>query len=169
MTDAATSSPAVEVIYTAPTGRRTSGRVHRAKCNHIPKGPVRLSPADAGADALRAATLATCCSVREADRDSAVAVALAAEASAAAEAAEAAEGAACAPAARPAALRDMVKALLREKPGESFTAYQIGKELGRSSGAVTNALAKLADLRIARLTCDAPRTYQFAEETSATT
>lgn len=163
MTDAATSPLPVEVIYTAPTGSRAHGRLHRATCKHIAKGPARLSPADAGAARLLAATLATCCSVREADRDGAVAAARAAEA------AEACKGAAaCAPASRPAPLRDMVEERLRKFPGESFTAYRIGQALERSSGAVTKALATLAECGTARLTCDAPRTYQLAEGADAT-
>jgi hypothetical protein len=182
MTNAATSTPPVELIYTTPTRGRTSGRLHRVTCKHIAKGPEQLSPADAGAAALRAATLATCCSVREVDREHAVrtaeaatleAEAAATEAAAAeaetaeAEAAAAGKVAARAPVARKAELRDMVEAFLRKHPDESFTAYRIGQKLDRSSGAVTNALVKLASRGTAELTVDEPRTYQLAAGTDA--
>lgn len=63
---------AVEIIFTAPTGNRTAGRIHRATCKHIAKTAERLTPAQAGVDALLAASRATCCSVREFDRRNAV-------------------------------------------------------------------------------------------------
>ncbi|MGH3833747.1 MAG: MarR family transcriptional regulator, partial [Pseudonocardiaceae bacterium] len=42
------------------------------------------------------------------------------------------------------ALRGMVEDYLTERPGEQFSPSAIGKALGRSSGAVANALEKLA-------------------------
>lgn len=154
-----TTSPPVEVIYTAPTGKRTAGRIHRATCRHIPNGATQLSAADAGVEALGAATFATCCSVRQADLEHALLAALAAEVEAAApEKAEKATGT------RRGALRDLVEAHLRSHPSSAFTPYQIGKALGRSSGAVTNALVTLAGLGVAEHVCDSPRTYRLRNE-----
>lgn len=71
MSSTANPTP-VEFVYTAPTGNRTAGRIHRASCKHIAKGATPMRPAEAGVDALLDATRATCCSVREFDRRNAV-------------------------------------------------------------------------------------------------
>jgi hypothetical protein len=94
---AAKNTEPVAVVYTAPTGNRTAGRVHRATCKHIPKGANPVSPEVAGVDALLDASRATCCSVREADVQAAVTRARSAELAAEAPAdytvaAEAADG-----------------------------------------------------------------------------
>ncbi len=44
---------------------------------------------------------------------------------------------------RPGALRALVHAWLAQRPGQEFTPTRIGKELGRSAGAVGNALATM--------------------------
>ncbi|MFD3596404.1 hypothetical protein ACFWU5_27095 [Nocardia sp. NPDC058640] len=60
-------------------------------------------------------------------------------------------------------LRGMVEDHLRDHPSESFSPHQIGKALGRSSGAVHNALVKLTDTGIATRTCEAPKKFALAE------
>lgn len=67
-----------------------------------------------------------------------------------------------APAVRPGSLRDLVEQHLRKFPGESFTPYQTGKVLARSSGAVANALDRLVSLGIAELATDKPRSFRLA-------
>jgi hypothetical protein len=64
------------------------------------------------------------------------------------------------PAARPGQLRDLVHAHLTAHPGADFTPHQIGRVLGRSSGAVANALDRLTALGQAGLTSEKPRRYQ---------
>jgi hypothetical protein len=49
--------------------------------------------------------------------------------------------------ARPGQLRDLVAAHLAANPGAEFTPHAIGRVLGRSSGAVANALDRLTALR----------------------
>ncbi|MFD3705799.1 hypothetical protein ACFWUP_21885 [Nocardia sp. NPDC058658] len=61
-------------------------------------------------------------------------------------------------------LRGMVEDHLRDHPGESFSPHQIGKALGRSSGAVHNALVKLTDTGVATMTCEAPKKFALAEQ-----
>lgn len=153
--------PTAPVALHNYVSRRTTGRIHRATCKHIAKGADRLSPAQAGVDALLAASRATCCSARETDRDAAVTTAR--DAAAAAEA----EATAAAPVTRPGELRAMVEAHLTASPGQSFTPYRIGKALQRSSGAVTNALAKLATLGTAELVAAKPLTYRAAGRQTA--
>jgi hypothetical protein len=71
---------------------------------------------------------------------------------------------------RPGELRELVEGHLREFPGKEFTPYQIGKVLGRSSGAVANALDKLVSLGVAELAGESPRAYRLtpgAEEDAA--
>ena len=63
---------------------------------------------------------------------------------------------------RPGELRDLVDGHLREFPGKDFTPYQVGKVLGRSSGAVANALDKLVGLGVAELAGETPRAYRLA-------
>ncbi|MBF6102088.1 hypothetical protein IU510_29160 [Nocardia cyriacigeorgica] len=59
----------------------------------------------------------------------------------------------------PGGLRGQVEDYLRDHPGESFTPHQIGKALERSSGAVHNALVKLAATGVADQTNDAPKKF----------
>ena len=65
---------------------------------------------------------------------------------------------------------ELVEGHLREFPGKEFTPYQVGKVLGRSSGAVANALDKLVSLGVAELAGESPRAYRLvpgAEEDAA--
>lgn len=57
------------------------------------------------------------------------------------------------------ALRGMVEDYLAERPGEQFSPSAIGKALGRSSGAVSNALAKLIADGYAVQTQDKPKRF----------
>jgi hypothetical protein len=61
------------------------------------------------------------------------------------------------------ALRDLVHAWLAERPGQEFTPTRIGKELGRSAGAVGNALATMTDQGEVIQTSLKPRRYALAE------
>ncbi|MFE5565011.1 hypothetical protein ACFQ68_08470 [Amycolatopsis japonica] len=56
-------------------------------------------------------------------------------------------------------LRALVEDYLTEHPGESFGPAKIGKDLGRSGGAVNNALEKLVADRYAIKTCEAPKRF----------
>jgi len=56
-------------------------------------------------------------------------------------------------------LETMVREFLRAHPGHEFNAGTIAREIGRSSGAVGNALAKLVISGAALLVKDAPMTY----------
>jgi hypothetical protein len=69
---------------------------------------------------------------------------------------------------RPGELRDLVEGHLREFPGKDFTPYQVGKVLGRSSGAVGNAMDKLVSLGVAELAGESPRAYRLAPGAEAT-
>ncbi|MFI2279643.1 hypothetical protein [Nocardia beijingensis] len=60
------------------------------------------------------------------------------------------------------ALRGQVDDFLRDNPGKEFTPHQIGKELGRSSGAVHNALVTLTKNGIARQTSASPKKFTLA-------
>ena len=60
------------------------------------------------------------------------------------------------PAARPGQLRDLVAAHLAGYPAAEFSPHPIGRVLGRSSGAVANALDRLTALGQARLTTENP-------------
>ena len=71
------------------------------------------------------------------------------------------------PAARPGQLRDLVAAHLAGHPDTDFTPHAIGRVLGRSSGAVANALDRLTALGQAQLTSDKPRRYRH-QATAAT-
>ena len=71
------------------------------------------------------------------------------------------------PAARPGQLRDHVHAHLTAHPGAGFTPHQIGRVLGRSSGAVANALDRLTAFGQAELTSEKPRRYQATPATVA--
>jgi hypothetical protein len=63
------------------------------------------------------------------------------------------------PASRPGQLRDLVAAHLTAHPDGDFSPHQIGRVLGRSSGAVANALDRLTALGQAQLTSEKPRRY----------
>ncbi len=56
-------------------------------------------------------------------------------------------------------LRALVEEYLTEHPGEGFGPAQIGKELGRSGGAVNNALERLVVDGYAIKTCEAPKRF----------
>jgi hypothetical protein len=60
-------------------------------------------------------------------------------------------------------LRNLVRDFLRNNPGHEFTPTTIGRELGRSSGAVGNALAKLVISGEAVLVREAPATFSAPE------
>ncbi|WP_223273456.1 hypothetical protein, partial [Nocardia cerradoensis] len=62
----------------------------------------------------------------------------------------------------PGALRGEVEDHLRDSPDTEFTPHEIGKVLGRSSGAVHNALVKLTTLGTARQTCTRPKKFALA-------
>jgi DNA-binding transcriptional ArsR family regulator len=57
-------------------------------------------------------------------------------------------------------LSTLVLDYLAARPDETFGPTQVGKALGRSQGAVANALARFADSGRVRLVGDAPRRYQ---------
>ncbi|MFE9785190.1 hypothetical protein ACFYO7_07410 [Nocardia salmonicida] len=61
------------------------------------------------------------------------------------------------------ALRGQVEDFLRDHPDEEYSPHQIGKALDRSSGAVHNALVKLAKDGTARQTSTAPKKFALAE------
>ena len=63
------------------------------------------------------------------------------------------------PASRPGQLRDLVAAHLTAHPDGDYSPHQIGRVLGRSSGAVANALDRLTALGQAQLTSEKPRRY----------
>jgi hypothetical protein len=65
------------------------------------------------------------------------------------------------------ALRGMVEDFLTEHQGEQFSPNKIGKELGRSAGAVFNALEKLVAAGWAVRTSDAPKRYTAKSGTDA--
>ena len=64
------------------------------------------------------------------------------------------------PAARPGQLRDLVAAHLAAHPDADFSPHAIGRVLGRSSGAVANALDRLTALGQAQLASEKPRRYR---------
>lgn len=68
---------------------------------------------------------------------------------------------------RPGALRDLVQAHLYDNPGEEYTPHQISKTLGRSSGAVANALDRLVQLGVAAQTSEKPRRFQLRPDAPA--
>ncbi|WP_206789618.1 hypothetical protein [Amycolatopsis sp. MtRt-6] len=57
------------------------------------------------------------------------------------------------------ALYELVREFLQAHPGEEFGPAKIGTELVRSSGAVNNALEKLAQNGLATKTCEAPKRF----------
>ncbi|MEV7042868.1 hypothetical protein [Amycolatopsis sp. NPDC051061] len=56
-------------------------------------------------------------------------------------------------------LRAIVEEYLTQHPGESFGPAKIGKDLGRSGGAVNNALEALVTTSYAIKTCEAPKRF----------
>ncbi|WP_067902655.1 hypothetical protein [Nocardia vaccinii] len=62
----------------------------------------------------------------------------------------------------PGALRGQVEDHLRDAPEKEFTPHEIGKSLGRSSGAVHNALLRLTTLGTARKVSDRPKKFALA-------
>ncbi|GAB7031265.1 hypothetical protein AB0G35_11200 [Streptomyces sp. NPDC021749] len=69
----------------------------------------------------------------------------------------------------PGALRQMVIDHLRAHPAEAFTATRISRIIEKSSGAIANALDKLASQGIATQVNDRPRRFQLANSTVNTT
>src|SRR6266511_2184489 len=65
---------------------------------------------------------------------------------------------------RPGELRALLHAWLAERPGQEFTPTKIGKELGRSAGAVGNALATMTDADQVTKTSAKPRKYMLAPQ-----
>jgi len=65
---------------------------------------------------------------------------------------------------RPGALRALVHDWLAARPGQEFTPTKIGKELGRSAGAVGNALATMTDAGEVTQTSTKPRTYTVSSQ-----
>lgn len=66
----------------------------------------------------------------------------------------------------PGALRQMVIDHLQAHPGEAFTATKISRVIGKSSGAIANALVTLTSQGITEQAGEQPRTYRAAAETS---
>lgn len=62
------------------------------------------------------------------------------------------------------ALRALVEDYLTAHPGESFGPTSIGRELGRSQGAVNNALEKMVTDGYAIKTCEAPKRFAINPE-----
>lgn len=65
---------------------------------------------------------------------------------------------------RPGALRELVEAHLYKFPDEEFTPHEIGKVLGRSSGAVANALDRLVEFGVAVLANEKPRRFRLSPD-----
>jgi DNA-binding MarR family transcriptional regulator len=65
---------------------------------------------------------------------------------------------------RPGELRALVHAFMAERPGQELTPTKIGKELGRSAGAVGNALATMTDAGEVTQTSTKPRKYTLAAQ-----
>jgi hypothetical protein len=65
----------------------------------------------------------------------------------------------------PGGLRGLVEDWLRDHPRDEFSPSAIGKALGRSSGAVANALDKLVADGYATQTCDKPKRFTAAKTT----
>jgi predicted transcriptional regulator len=59
------------------------------------------------------------------------------------------------------ALRGLVEDYLRDHAADTFGPSGIGTALGRSAGAVNNALEKLVEIGYARRTQDKPKRFQF--------
>jgi DNA-binding MarR family transcriptional regulator len=59
------------------------------------------------------------------------------------------------------ALGTMVRDYLAARPGEDLGPTQVGKALGRSQGAVSNALARLESSGVVSLVSESPRRYRI--------
>jgi hypothetical protein len=64
-------------------------------------------------------------------------------------------------------LRNIVRDFLWAHPGHEFTATTLAREIGRSSGATANALAKLVVSGEAVLVREAPATFTAPETAAA--
>jgi predicted transcriptional regulator len=73
-----------------------------------------------------------------------------------------------APRLAPGGLRGLVEDFLRDHEGEEFSPSKIGKALGRSSGAVNNALEKLVETGYANKTNAAPKRFALTTSTGDT-
>lgn len=62
-------------------------------------------------------------------------------------------------------LRGMVQDRLYVNPDSEYTAGELSRELGHSSGAIFNALVKLCDLDVAIQTAEKPKTFAWATDT----
>jgi DNA-binding MarR family transcriptional regulator len=67
------------------------------------------------------------------------------------------------PRSRPGELRATVAAHLAANPGAEFSPHELGRALGRSAGAVSNALDRLVEAGEAVLVCERPRRFTVAE------
>ncbi|WP_084316001.1 MarR family transcriptional regulator [Actinospica robiniae] len=61
-------------------------------------------------------------------------------------------------------LRALVVAHLCAHPAEDFTASKLGRVLGKSSGAISNALDTLVKLGQAEMTCEKPRAFRHLDD-----
>jgi hypothetical protein len=143
--------------------------VHDTPTDQVEAGrPMTQEPAAEPADAT-----VTASRHEDADSTNAPAAAEAGTASAQAEAATTdsteATGKDSGQRLRPGGLRALVHAWLAERPGQEFTPTKIGKELGRSAGAVGNALATMTDAGEVTQTSTKPRTYMVAAQPSEAT
>ncbi|TQE33161.1 TrmB family transcriptional regulator [Streptomyces ipomoeae] len=124
--------------------RKVADRWYHRPVEAEPEGPVADEAPALGADAADTAP----------------------EAAEAAQEAPAAEAAAGAPATTTrlarGGLRQMVYEHLAAHPADEVTAPRLAKVLGRSAGAVANALAKLKDQGQADLVGESPRRYRLA-------
>jgi hypothetical protein len=59
------------LVYTLSMKPGFPGRVHRANCKYIPAAATIVSPTEVAPEVLMEASRATCCSVRELDREAA--------------------------------------------------------------------------------------------------
>ena len=73
------------------------------------------------------------------------------------------------PRSRQGEMRAKVAAHLAAYPGAEFTPHEIGKALGHSAGAVSNALDRLVEAGHAALVCERPRRFTAAAESTART
>jgi DNA-binding transcriptional MocR family regulator len=62
----------------------------------------------------------------------------------------------------PGSLRGLVRDYLADRPGQSFGPSGVAKSLGRSAGAVSNALSAMAESGEVRLVGEGPRRYRIA-------
>ncbi|GLZ15890.1 hypothetical protein Acsp04_61250 [Actinomadura sp. NBRC 104425] len=72
------------------------------------------------------------------------------------------------PRSRQGEMRAKVAAHLAAHPGAEFTPHELGKVLGHSAGAVSNALDRLVEAGEAALVCERPRRFTAAESAART-